>query len=202
MKANSPEEYQRIINIKDGVRTARTAERSGTYAYFSSGNFYKLYFKEGEKVTDNIADIIEIIRAAPEDPKPVSLDSSHHNKEMKLLYSKFESELIKREATKSAQIQDKTQKHFIKKLENIHQDMFLNEQVRKMTDELRTVFSREIPSYALRDLRRLRDAKLEETDLITALREIVDHANILGFQKKDDESQALTIRTICSEGFV
>jgi hypothetical protein len=121
---------------------------------------------------------------------------------MKLLYSKFENELNKREATKSAQIQDKTQKHFIKKLENIHQDMFLNEQVRKMTDELRTVFSREIPSYALRDLRRLRDARLEDSDLITALREIVDHANILGFQKKDDESQALTIRTICSEGFV
>lgn len=201
LKASNETEYNRIINLKDGIRAACKSDNKGLYAYLTSGNLHRLYFYDSRQINENIAEVLRLIEAEPGKPSPITFDPSAHNVAMKSVYNHFKEELKRRQTEiESSQITSE-QKHFRDRLKDSFNLFNNNPLYQKKVDELYEIYSKEIPDYAKGQLRRLRRENLSDEVMIDALQKLVDTARILKFQEKEKESESLIIRTICSEGF-
>ncbi|MCG8608393.1 SWF/SNF helicase family protein, partial [bacterium] len=201
LKATNETEYQRIVNLKDGVRTACQSDTKGLYAYLTSGNLHRLYFSDGDDINDNLAEVLNMIEAEPDSPQPVPFDVSRHNQGMQKIYSHFKEELRLRQTEIEASQITAEQKYFLKRLQDSFNLFNNNPFYQKKIDELYVIYSKEIPDYAKGALRRLRRENLSDDLMVDALQHLTDTARILSFQEKEKEAESMIIRTICSEGF-
>lgn len=199
LQKQNPEEYQRIISLKDGVRTAAMTNEKGFYAYLKSGNLHRLYFNNGEKINDNIADVLKAIEANPKEPLPIAVDSERHNESLKLIYEHFKEELRSRQREIVSNQITSEQRYFIERLKATFTLFNQSSFNQKKVDELYKIFSKEIPDYAKQQLRRLKRESPKDDVIIDTLQKLVDSARIISFQEKEKESEQLIIRTICSE---
>lgn len=201
LKKDHPGEYERIINLKDGIRTGRVSETKGIYAYLSSGNLHRLYLLLGEKIIENVGEVLTAIEAKPRTPEAVDIDFVHHNSELKKIYDKFKEELKKRQSEIESNQITSEQRYFLDRLQASFNLFNNNPFLQKKIDELYKVYSKEIPDYAKSQLRRMRKENPPDDILIDALQRLIEAARILSFQEKEIESEKMIIRTICSEAF-
>lgn len=200
LKNSNPLEYERIIKLKDGVRTAFKSDKKGTYAYLCSGNLNRLYFYNGKEIIQNISDILPLIEATTEDPKAIEFDTSKHNGELSKIYEWFKDELKRRQQEIISQQRSKEQQYFLIRLQDSITLFTDNQYLRKKVDELYNIFSKEIPDYAKRQLRVLRRENISNEQLVDVLQRVVETAKIYSFQEREIESEKMIIKTICSEG--
>jgi len=68
MRKGYPDEYERIVNLRDGIRTARPSSQPGLYVFCQAGRYQQLYLlnQQGEVVSRDIAHILRIIQCGPE----------------------------------------------------------------------------------------------------------------------------------------
>lgn len=201
LKATNEAEYKRIVNLKDGIRTACRSDRTGLYAYLTSGNLHRLYFYDGKEIRDNIAEVLGIIEAEPNSPKPVEFETSVHNKGMQRIYEHFKEELKRRQTEIESSQNTSEQKYFLRRLQDSFNLFNNNPHYQRKVDELYKIYSSEIPDYAKSQLRRLRRENLTDELMIDALEKLYYNARIRTFQEKEKEAESMIIRTICSEGF-
>jgi superfamily II DNA/RNA helicase len=201
LQKENPAEYKRITELKDGIRTAALKAPNGLYAYLSSGNLHRLYFDNGNKIIENIGEVLTFIEASPLKPKHCELNAESHNEALKVVYNHFKEELKKRQREiESSQITPE-QRYFLERLQQSFNLFNNNPNQQKKVDELYKVFSKEIPDYAKSQLRRIRRENTPDDALFEALQRLIESARILNFQEKEKESEKMIIRTICSEGF-
>jgi superfamily II DNA or RNA helicase len=148
LKATNETEYSRIINLKDGIRTSCHSDKKGLFAYLTSGNLHRLYFYDGMVIRDNIAEVLGMIEAEPDNPRPIEFDSSVHNRGMKKIYDYFKEELKRRQTEiESSQITPE-QEYFRSRLQASF-NLFNNSPFyQRKVDELYKIYSNEIPDYA------------------------------------------------------
>ena len=194
-------EYDRIIQLKDGVRTACIKTEQGIFAYFTSGNLHRLYFHDGKTINENLGEILTKIEASPDNPKAAKFDPAKHNDSLKILYDRFKNELYKRNAEIAGSQITPEQKHFQSRLQNMYTLFNGNEYQLKKIDELFIILGKEIPDYAKSQLRRLRRENLSDDSLIEHYGKSLNLHEFYRFQEKEKESEKLIVRTICSEGF-
>lgn len=202
LKKNSPGEYNRITTLRDGIRTARLAADKGTYVYLSSGNLHRLYFSTKGKISENVGEILSLIEAQPDHPKPLQLVPTDHDADMKQIYEKFKKELWKRQSELESSQITAEQRYFLERLQTSFNLFTSNPFAQKKIDELYKVYSKEIPDYAKSQLRRMKKENPPDDILIDILQRLVESARIIPFQEKEIESEKMIIRTICSEGFI
>ncbi len=203
LQKNNIEEYQRIINLEDGIRAACQIEKTGTFAFFTSGNLSRLYFHDGKQIIDSLPEILKIIEANPVNPESKPLDSAEHIKKMKPLYQHFKNELRKRQQEISSDQITPEQKHFVEKLKASYNLFNVNDhELKQRINKLSLIFSKEIPDYAETRLRKLKRENLSDTSILEALENLVKIANIEEFQKRLVQSEKMMIKTICSESFI
>lgn len=203
LQHNNANEYERIINLEDGIRAAVKKENQGIFAFLTSGNLNRLYYSDGSKIIENLPDILKIIEANPDNPKSVNLDSKKHAENLKSIYSRFKNELKRRQQEITSNQITNEQKHFIERLKNIYNlfnqsDFELSERI----DRLVLILGKEIPDYAANRLRKLKREKLTDNLLIQALENLVEISNIEEFQRRLVQSEKMMIKTICSELFI
>lgn len=199
LNKENPLEYERIIKIKDGVRTACNSNPKGMFAYLKSGNFQRLYFYDGQTINENLGDIINIIKASPNEPERIEFDNSKYNNDIGEVYNKFKDELRRRQEQKLSQQRTKEQQYFLNRLQEVINLFNDNEYMRRKIDELYNVFSHEIPDYAKRQLRALRREDLSDDILLDALQKVIESARIHSFQEREIEGERMIIKMICSE---
>ncbi|MBA7538278.1 RNA polymerase-associated protein RapA [subsurface metagenome] len=201
LQAENEKEYKRITNPKDGIRTACKTDKSGLFAYLVSGNLHRLFFYDGKKINENVAEVLPLIEAKPDKPKPIDFEIPAHNEGMKQIYDHFKQELLKRQNEKESSQITPEQKHFLTRLQESFDLFNNNPYYQKRVEELYQVYRQEIPDYAKSQLRRLRREKLSNELMVDALQKLIDNARIRSFQEKEKETESMIIRTICSEGF-
>ncbi|MDD8018260.1 MAG: helicase-related protein [Bacteroidota bacterium] len=201
LKKDNLEEYERITNLKDGIRTGRSAMSKGTYAYLSSGNLHRVYLLTGGKINENVGEVLRAIEAKPNEPQAVKIDTIHHNEELKRIYDRFKEELRKRQSEIESNQITTEQRYFLERLQASFNLFNNNPFLQKKIDELYNVFRKEIPDYAKSQLRRMRKENPPDDVLVDALQRLIETARILPFQEKELESEKMIVRTICSEGF-
>lgn len=199
LQRDNPEEYNRIINLKDGVRTAGKFSKKGFYAYFRSGNLHKMYYDNGEGIIDSIPEILKHIEATPTKPKAVKINEKEHTDYLQKLYAKFKEELVARQ-TEIESIQRTTdQQYFVERLQgavNLFND---RPDWRKKVNELHEIYGKPLPDHAKRLLKNLKRAQPEDEKMVEALLEFISSASIREYQDREIETEQMIIRTICSE---
>lgn len=68
IRRERPEEYERIANLRDGIRTVKPSSTMGTYVFCQAGRYQQLFLldENGEVVTRDIPYILGIIKCGPE----------------------------------------------------------------------------------------------------------------------------------------
>jgi superfamily II DNA or RNA helicase len=201
LKNKDKKEYNRIIGLQDGLRTAfKGSDKSGVFGYLRSGNLDRLYFYDGEKINDNVTEILRLIKAEPNKPKAIPYEVERYRDGMKAIYEKFKSELNDRQQEKKNSMLSTEQRHFIGRIKDSN-NLFENDDLRRsQANQLLEIYQKEIPDYAKRQLRFLKREKLDDNQMLKQLRELIINARIMQFQERSIENEQMIIRTICSEG--
>jgi len=203
LERNNKAEYDRIINLEDGIRTSCKSDPNGTFAFFTSGNLSRLYFYNGEMIIDNLPEILNVIEAKPDFPKPIKLDETKHRENYHIIYEHFKRELKLRQQEISSNQITPEQRHFIERLQGLYNlfnqtDFELTQKINRLS----TILGREIPDYAATKLRKMRRDNISDGLLIDALENLIKIANIEDFQSRLVQSEKMMIRTICSETLI
>ena len=203
LEIDDEKEYNRIINLEDGIRTAQNSDNKGTFAFLKAGNLNRLYFENGVEGADALGEILKQIKSEQNNPNMTSLPIKKHTENLKPIYKKFKEEIKKRQLHFSGTQITQEQKHFQQRLREAY-NLFnvKNEELKARIDKLNGIFQKEIPDYSKTDLRSLKKQKLTDELMIEALEQLVNKSQIEKFQKQAVEMDAQSIKTICSESFV
>lgn len=203
LEIDDEKEYNRIINLEDGIRTAQNCENKGTFAFLKAGNLNRLYFENGSEGNDALAEILKQIKSEPGNPNMVTLPVDKHTQNLKPIYKKFKEEIKQRQLYFSGTQITLEQKHFQQRLRDAYTLFNVkNDELKSRIDRLNSIFQKEIPDYSKTDLRTLKKQKLSDELMIEALEQLVNKSQIEKFQKQAVEMDAQSIKTICSESFV
>jgi superfamily II DNA or RNA helicase len=68
LRRENPQEFERIANLADGIRSGKPEAVSGTYVLCRSGNYHKAYVLDGagKVVTCDLPQILGLVRSTPE----------------------------------------------------------------------------------------------------------------------------------------
>lgn len=202
LQQDNPQEYERIINLKDGVRTTAKANNKGFYAYFRSGNLHRMYYDTGEGVIDSIPEILKQIEATPTHPKTLKLNEQKHTECLQKFYAKFKEELVARHTEIESVQRSADQQHFVERLQgavNLFND---RPEWRRKVNELHEIYSKPLPDHAKRLLKNLKRAQPDDERMVDALLEFISSANIREYQEREIETEQMIVRTVCSEQLI
>jgi hypothetical protein len=74
LRADDPAEYDRIANLRDGIRTAKSSAQKGMYVFCQAGRYQQLFLldSDGKIVSRDVPRVIGAIKCGPEEPsKPL-----------------------------------------------------------------------------------------------------------------------------------
>jgi superfamily II DNA or RNA helicase len=203
LEIDNPKEFNRIVNLEDGIRSTQLTGTKGTFAYLKAGNLNRLYFINGKEGTEALSEILRLIKTSPNEKQKVEITIEEHTKRLTPIYIKFKEEIKMRQLHFSTANITAEQKYFQVCLRSIYNLFSVkNEELRPRIDKLNRIFQKEIPDYAKTELRVLKKEKLSDELLIEALEQLVDKNQIERFQDQTTEMDAISIKTICSESFI
>ena len=83
LRNERPEEYQRIANLRDGIRSGKPSQDKGYYVFCQSGRFQQLYLADetGNIATSDLSRILNTIKCSPE-VEAISLPDGYNNRIM------------------------------------------------------------------------------------------------------------------------
>jgi len=70
LRQENPEEFERIANLRDGIRTGRESLTKGIFAFFRVGRYQQLALldTDGNIVSSELSEALRFIRCSPEEP--------------------------------------------------------------------------------------------------------------------------------------
>jgi hypothetical protein len=68
LRRENPNEYERIANLRDGIRTTKPSASKGTYVFCQAGRYQQLYLMDevGKLVTRDIPRVLATIKCGPD----------------------------------------------------------------------------------------------------------------------------------------
>lgn len=208
LKNSDPEEYERIINIPDGVRSAKTSTKSkGTYVYCYCKHldYHKLYHMgdvKGEINTD-INEILEKIKCEKTTKKETL--PKGYNSNVNKVFRDFENEaaLLETEKEKGKELSKAQQ--YIKKELKTYFGQITDIKVREKVELLERIFTSDLPQYIISSLYRFKRDKVIGSFLVEKLVEIYNAFNLSELVRDIQEKkkkEKVTTKIICSEGLI
>lgn len=209
MREEEPDEYERITNLRDGIRAARRPDAgstggatgarfaAGTYVYCRAGAQGRFYRVDGEGSAEEVSTqaFLGALRCGPEEvgrPMP-----SGHNAAVGAARGAFDEHLRRMRARSATQAElPRAQTYALRELRSIHGDMFGPEERREKAERLEEAFRFEASSVVRRELNAVHRARLTGDDLIAALEGIYSKYR-LGEEQRESEERR---RRLQSEG--
>jgi len=70
MRREDPTEFERIADLRDGLRTGRASATEGIFAFFAAGRYQQLLLLdgEGETISSDLSDVLRAIACGKEEP--------------------------------------------------------------------------------------------------------------------------------------
>jgi len=108
LRSENPGEFERIANLRDGVRTGKASEQKGIFVFCQAGRYQQLILsdKDGKIITRDIPKILGILKCI-ETEKGLPLPKDHNKKVMKI--KKLFDEEVKHRAAEREQTISLTQ---------------------------------------------------------------------------------------------
>jgi hypothetical protein len=176
LQQHNPDEFGRIVNLPNGIRTAKLAQETGTFVFCESSNIndpsekrYPQLFlldRSGEIISRDISKILSMITA--KEDTPTALLPQTHNQTVTQTLCKFSKEVkIRRSEQRDVKLTP-AQKYILKELEKLFKDD-AEEDLRSIVNELiRTVKSIHNP-IILQELKNIKNNGLTGQSLLNKL---------------------------------
>lgn len=202
LRKENPNEYERIANLRDGIRTAKQSDHKGTYVFCQAGNYQQLFLlnKNGEVASRDIPRILATIRCAP-DEKGEKLPENYNAAVMQLKRL-FAEEVKHRQAEREHTLAlTHGQKYVLRELRllfSVNED----EETKARINILERAFRREVASAIKRELNLLRRNGVTGVELLKSLSDIYRNHNLQEWLERRSESShdRSVPKIICSEG--
>ena len=172
LQKEAPEEYMRIVELRDGIRTGRASNQKGYFVFCKAGKYKQLFLvdEKGETITRDISKILNIIKARPDEKaKPVS---SQYNQVATLVLNKFKEEVKHRYVEREYTIKmTQAQRYIIREL-RIMFERAKDDEVRKQINILEKAFRGQLNERIKKEINKIKRKALTGDKLFESLREI------------------------------
>ena len=150
MMKDNPEEYQRIADLRDGIRSGQRSSAGSLYVFCQSGRYQQLFLldEEGKVISRELTRILNAIKAAPEQPAPASLPRDYNERVMKVREMFAEETQRRRAQQRYNQSHSAAQRYIIRELRMARTDTD-DEDIQGQIDELLRAFTK-TPTVAVR----------------------------------------------------
>jgi superfamily II DNA or RNA helicase len=130
LQQHNPDEFDRIVNLPNGIRTARLAKETGTFVFCESSNIndpsekrYPQLFlldRDGKEISRDISKILSMITA--KEDTPTALLPQTHNQTVTQTLRKFSKEVSDRRSEQRDVKLTPAQKYILKELGKLFKD--------------------------------------------------------------------------------
>lgn len=209
LKKDDPDEFQRIANLRDGIRSARAVfSDRGRYVFCQAGRFQQLFTldAQGQVSSRDVPTCIGRIKCSRTEPAAV-LPKDHNTVVMGVLKA-FETEVKHRKAQQKHSLSlTAGQSYVLRELRALYSTLDENEEdLRRQVSVLEEAFKRPVSVAIKKNLNVLRRNGVSGRPLLAGLSEIyhehgmheTDYADRHRAEVETDEVP----RIICSEAFV
>ncbi len=204
LRKDDPAEYDRIANLRDGIRTARPSLQHGLYVFCQAGRFQQLFLldEKGAVISRDVPKVVGAVKCAP-DAKAAPLPD-RYNKIVMAVQRKFAEEVRHREAERSYTANLTHGQLYVLRELRILFEATQDEGIKQNVNVLEKVFRGPLTGAVKRELNQLRRNSVTGEGLLKNLVRIYDQHNL-----KDVSAQRSLVmadrpvpRIICSEAFV
>ena len=204
LRKEDPAEYERIANLRDGIRTAKASSHKGLYVFCQAGRYQQLFLlnDKGEVVSRDIPRILGTIKTTPQragDALP-----SDYNKAVMHVKRHFAEEVKHRQAEREHTLSlTQGQRYVLRELRELFR-LVTDEDEKAQVNLLEKAFRGPITTAINRELNFLRKNSVKNRALLKSLGQVYFQHNMQDWvdnqQRRigDDELP----RLICSEGLI
>ncbi|MCX7049106.1 MAG: hypothetical protein NTX50_26925 [Candidatus Sumerlaeota bacterium] len=86
LSREAPDEYERILNLRDGIRSAKRGAAPGLYVFCQAGRYNQLFLvgEDGKTISRDLPRALEAIKATPETPRAEKLPKDYNGQVMRI----------------------------------------------------------------------------------------------------------------------
>ncbi len=204
LRKEDPGEYERIANLRDGIRTAKPSSHKGLYVFCQAGRYQQLFLldEKGEVVSRDVPRILGAIKAASElagDTLPPG-----YNAAVMRVKRRFAEEVKHRQAEREHTLSlTQGQRYILRELRELF-TLSTDEDEKAQINLLEKAFRGPITTAINRELNFLRKNSVRHQDLLKSLGQIYFQHNMQDWV--DSRNRRIgdneIPRLICSEGLV
>ncbi|MFO7536078.1 MAG: helicase-related protein, partial [Kiritimatiellia bacterium] len=204
LRKDNPAEYERIANLRDGIRTARTSLHRGFYVFCQAGRFQQLFLldEKGRIVSRDVPKAVGAVKCSPE-AKAESLPGGY-NQAVMAVHRQFAEEVRHREAERSYTANLTHGQIYVLREMRMLFESSKEEELRQNINVLEKAIRGPLTGAAKRELNQLRRNSISGESLLKNLIRIYDQHSLKGAATRrflEDEDRAVP-RIVCSEAFV
>ncbi len=204
LKKENPEEFEKIANLRDGIRVGKASETKGSFIFCQAGKYQKLFLMNRDRkiVNQDISEILSILKCGPDQPSE-PLPADHNQTVMKarrLFDDEVQHRMTMREQTASL---SHGQRYVIREMRVLY-GMAKDDDMQREINTIEKTFRGPITAAINRELNRLRRNGISGEDLLKSLK-IIYHQHgmkewIAKVGKEGDKAEIIKI--ICSEALI
>ncbi len=204
LSAENPAEFERIANLRDGIRAGKSSTQGGTFVFCEAGKYQKLYLldREGNTISNDIPQILNAIRCSAEEPA-VALPTGYNATVTKVRQTFGDEVKQRRTERRHTASLNFAQRYVIRELRVLFESCD-DDDMKQQISRLEEAFRGRITAAVSRELNRIRRNAMTGEALLRALGDIYlqhnmrDWANEAAFRPSDESIP----RIICSEALV
>jgi len=201
LRRENPQEYERIANLRDGIRTVKPSSMNGTYVFCQAGRYQQLFLvdENGEVITRDIPRILGTIKCNPAlEGQPLPKDYNASVMKIRRLFTEeFKHRQAEREYTPSL---TQGQRYVLRELRILF-NAADDEDIKAQINLLEAAFRGSLTRALAQELNRLRRNGITGQSLLVNLGELYYQHNMRDMLDKrtfhPDEQPVPVI--ICSE---
>ncbi len=204
MSSEKPEEFERIRNLRDGIRTARTTREKGFFVMRAAGRYRKLYLvdQEGKEITTDISRILENLKCEPD--LPASPLPQGYNSVVMRVKRRFAEEARHRQTQIAHGLSLSLAQQYVLRELRVLFAAVKDDELRSQVNILEHAFRAPLNAAVRRELNLLRRNGATGGALLRCLIDIYHQHNLSRMleAKSPSPKDPGVSRIICSEGFV
>ncbi len=169
LKENDPDLFNRIISLRDGVRSARANDQSGAIVVCRASNYRQLYLTDeyGEILSREIPHVLGLLKCEPDTPS-VNLPAGHNHRVFDIQKS-FASEVDSRQAEqKHAVSLTRAQRYILRELRKLY-DLAENEDLKSQIELLDQAFRLPMTQAIRQEMNAIQKSRIEGLALFDTL---------------------------------
>jgi len=204
LRKDNPQEYEHIVNLRDGIRTARPSGNKGLYVFCQAGRYQQLFLVDDKEhiLTRDIPRILGIIKCGVEE-KGAPLPEGYNAAVMRIKRI-FAEEVKHRQAEREHSLSlTHGQRYVIRELRILF-NAIQDEDIKGQINIIEKAFRGPITIAVSRELNRIRRNGVSGNDLLRILTDIYYQHRIREWTDKKSlriEDHVIP-RVICSEALI